>query len=354
MSRSLWEPDFGRVLKVLHREGEPDRVPFLELFHDREIMAAALERPLPADPDEWRRFRLDFSLRFAYDYVVGYHTIGFPGVEALVGEDTAELSRGSRGWQDEHRGPISDWESFERYPWPEVTADKFEDIEKLAPLLPEGMKLTITLPGGILENLSRLLGYEPLCLLLVDDPELVQATVDRIGETELAIYEQVTSYEHVGAVWLNDDLGFKTQTMISPRYLRQFVFPWHQRLTALAHQRGKPVMLHACGNLRDVIEDIIEEVRVDARHSFEDVIMPVAEFKRLYGHRLAVLGGIDVDILARGSVEEVRAYTRRTIEACAPGGGWTLGSGNSVANYIPVGNFIAMLAEGREVGVYGA
>ena len=64
------------------------------------------------------------------------------------------------------------------------------------------------------------------------------------------------------------------------------------------------------------------------------------------------LGGIDVGVLARATEEEVRQYTRRVLEQCAPGGGYALGSGNSVANYVPVRNFLAMLEVGKEVGVY--
>ena len=73
----------------------------------------------------------------------------------------------------------------------------------------------------------------------------------------------------------------------------------------------------------------------------------MAEAKRRYGKRVALLGGVDVDMLCRSSEDDVRAYTRRVIEACAPGGGWALGTGNSVANYIPVRNYLAMLDEGR-------
>ena len=46
--------------------------------------------------------------------------------------------------------------------------------------------------------------------------------------------------------------------------------------------------------------------------------------------------------------------TRRILEACMPGGGYALGSGNSVANYVKVENFLAMLDEGWQVGRYGA
>lgn len=353
MSKSLWEPNFERVLTVLRRDGEPDRVPFFELFHDQEIIVACMERPVPADPDEFRRYRIQFFTKLNYDYANGYHTVGFPNVPYLASEDTATTQkRAQRSWEDEHHGPIGSWEEFEQYPWPEVTGSAFEDIEKLAPMLPEGMKVTVTLPGGVLENLIRLIGYEPLCFMLIEQPDLVQAVVDGIGKTELRMYEVLCQYDHVGLVWLNDDLGFKTQTMISPKYLRQFVFPWHKRLVEYAHSQDKHVVLHACGNLREVLDDLIDDVGIDAKHSYEDVIQPVAEFKRQYGHRVSAMGGIDVDMLARGTEEQVRQYVRRTIEETAPGGGWALGSGNTVANYIPVGNFLAMLDEGRKVGVY--
>jgi uroporphyrinogen decarboxylase len=100
-----------------------------------------------------------------------------------------------------------------------------------------------------------------------------------------------------------------------------------------------------------VMEDLIE-VGYDAKHSFEDVIQPVEEAKRQWGDRLAILGGIDIDLLSRGTPEQVRARTREVLEACMPGGGYALGSGNSIPNYIPTENYLAMLEEGWRVGRY--
>lgn len=64
-------------------------------------------------------------------------------------------------------------------------------------------------------------------------------------------------------------------------------------------------------------------------------------------------GGVDLDYLVTHGEDDVRAYTRRVLEACMPGGAYALGTGNSVANYIPVRNYVAMLDEGMKVGVYG-
>jgi hypothetical protein len=47
---ALWpstKPDFGRLLKVFRREGLPDRVPFIELFADAEVVAAVVgDKPI--------------------------------------------------------------------------------------------------------------------------------------------------------------------------------------------------------------------------------------------------------------------------------------------------------------------
>ena len=58
-----------------------------------------------------------------------------------------------------------------------------------------------------------------------------------------------------------------------------------------------------------------------------------------------------MDFLCRASGEQVRQRVRDTLESCLPGGGYCLGTGNSVANYIPLDNYLAMLDEGRKFGV---
>ncbi len=197
-----------------------------------------------------------------------------------------------------------------------------------------------------------LMGYEPMGYAMADQPDLVQAMFDRVGETLVQVFATIAGHEAVGAIFLGDDMGFKTQPMISPAALRKYVFPWQRRIAEAVHARGKPFLLHACGNLESVMEDLIDDVGIDAKHSFEDVIMPVAAAKRRWGDRIALLGGVDVDFLTRAEPEAVRARTREVLEACMPGGGYALGTGNSVANYIPLGNYLAMLEEGWQQGAY--
>jgi uroporphyrinogen decarboxylase len=218
--------------------------------------------------------------------------------------------------------------------------------------LPDGMKIIALGPGGQLEHIMWLMGYVPFSMALMDDPALVEAVAEKVGEILVNLYASAVEIPNVGALWIGDDMGFRTATMIAPGQLRRLVFPWLTKLAGIAHAKGMPFLLHSCGNLHQVMDDLIESVRIDARHSFEDAVQPVAEAKRLYGDRIALLGGVDMDFLCRSTEEEVRAYTRRLIDTCAPGGGWALGTGNSVANYIPLSNYLAMLDEGYRYGRY--
>ena len=75
--------------------------------------------------------------------------------------------------------------------------------------------------------------------------------------------------------------------------------------------------------------------------------MPVEEFKNIYGKRTATLGGIDVDMMTRLEDYELRAHIRMILEKCAPGGRYGAGTGNSVAAYVPLKNWLVLLEEAK-------
>jgi len=348
------DPDYTRLLKALRRQGDPDYVPFLELFADREVIAAALgEPPIPKEAEntdrEALRETLDRKIRFWYH--LGYDAfwqganLNMPDMLRLEQDDTAILSRGKRSWVNEKVGIITSWADFERYPWPRAADADLYPLEYVAEHLPEGMGI-IAASSGVLEPVMWLMGYETFALALYDQPDLITAMFDKIAEIFVPLAHTLVQMDRVIALWMGDDMGYKTGTMIAPEHLRKFVFPVQKRIADAAHQQGIPFLLHSCGNLEAIMEDLISYVGIDAKHSFEDVIEPVESFTARYGDRIAVIGGVDVDILGRGTEEQIRSRTRQILESCAPSGGYVLGSGNSIANYIPLENFLTMVDEG--------
>jgi len=218
-------------------------------------------------------------------------------------EDTAGLRRETgRSYMEEHTGPVTNWDEFETYPWPDVSAASTRALEWYEGNLPDDM--CVIASGGFAhfaEYLTWLMGYETLCYSLFDQRDLVAAISQKLLRMFEVALARMLEFERVKIVWGSDDMGFRSGTLISPNDLREFVLPGHKLMAEMSHLAGRPYLLHACGNLVGIMEDLIETVCIDALHSFEDTIVSVVSMKERYGHRIAVLGGIDVDFLCRAS-----------------------------------------------------
>ena len=337
------DTDFGEFLKVLRREGAPAYLPFYEHLASPGFIATRTGTAFEAlgfdDPGFWEIY-VDFWLGMGYDCIPMEIPLNCPLPEGHGG--ISEMS--------EAKVVIRSREDFERYPWPDEAAPiDFRHFETVARLLPGGVKIVGGVCAGPYEWTSMMLGTMGLSYALADDPELVEMVFRKIGSLHHSAVRQLATMEAIGALRQGDDLGFKTSTFLSPAQLRRLVFPIYRKMAAEAHRAGKPFILHSCGNLQKVYDELIDDCRIDAKHSFEDVIMPVEEFKRQYGTRVTALGGLDVDVICRSTEDELRAYARRKIEACFADGYWALGTGNSLTNYMPVGSFIAVLEEGLRV-----
>jgi uroporphyrinogen decarboxylase len=238
---------------------------------------------------------------------------------------------------------ITDRKSFENYTWPEIENCDFSIITKAAEYLSPKAKFIPFSHDGILENVIGIVGYERLCLMLYEDESLVTEIFIEVGKRIQSYFQACLKYPEVGAVILNDDWGFNTHTLISPKALRKYVFPWYKAIVSMTHDYGKYAILHSCGKYDAILEDIIEDMRFDARHSYEDGITSVEKAYEALKGRIAVLGGIDVGFMARSSAEEIYERSIKMLHRSADFGGYALGSGNSIPDYIPNENYIALL-----------
>jgi uroporphyrinogen decarboxylase len=294
---------------------------------------------------------IEFWYRMGYDFVRYEQDMGFQS-HNLLAPDPAPQSRKDRAWADQHNGMITSWEDFEKYPWPKVDQADFFAYEYINDHLPDGMGLIVSHGAGIYEHLSSMMSYEALCLAVHDNPELVLAVSERIGSLIEGYYRHMLSLDRVICPFQGDDMGFRSGTLLAPDQLRKYSLFWHKRLAAMAHAHQMPYFLHSCGNLEKIMPDLIEDVQIDGKHSFEDAIIPVEDFQQRYGNRIAVLGGVDVHRLTTNTEEEVRKRVRFLMETCGERGRYAIGSGNSIPSYIPLENYLAMLDEALGVPVW--
>lgn len=331
------EPDYRQFQKVLERK-RPDRPTLFEFFLNGPLYTRLTGIPIPKDEVwpvlKWKSFCAKAYAAAGYDYLTIHASdFSFPSGHK---DRTVSVSQNQNA-------VIVDRESLGRYKWPDPAAADHARLARSAEYLPVGMKLVVMGPGGVLENVIELCGYENLAMMILDNPSLAHEIFEAVGLRLVKYYQLAATYENVMAMISNDDWGFAQQTMFSPEDMRRFVFPWHRKIVQTIHAAGVPAILHSCGNLEAVMDEIIDDLKYDAKHSYEDKITPVEEAYARWGSRIAILGGIDVDFVCRSTPERIQDRCRRMLEMSESRGGYALGTGNSVPEYVPQDNYLAMV-----------
>ena len=340
MAQYLYQPDFNELKSVLKRQ-KPSRPVLFELFMNPVVYELLAGHKQESDNEESAlRLVIDAFHAGGYDYAtIHAGDFHFPAGERQS-KKTVSLNDGFI---------ITDEKSFDSYIWPEPENCDYSRLDRLGEYMPEGMKLMVMGPGGVLENVIALAGYENLCYMLSEEPGLVQRLFTEVGTRLLRYYQIVAEHDAVGVLMSNDDWGFKTQTFLSPADMRRYVFPWHTAIVETAHKQNKPAILHSCGYRGDIVEDIIENIKFDGKHSFEDTILTVEDSYRLWSRRIAIMGGIDVNFLIRSPLEDIRKRSLMMLELAEEHGSYALGSGNSIPEYVPYDNYRAMIDTALEI-----
>jgi uroporphyrinogen decarboxylase len=342
MDTSIWnsipdrkkEPDFENLMDVL-RNKVPGRPTLFEFYFNERLYSRVVPGPAPADPAFFERRKIQTFYRLGYDFA----TVLLPGFRFT----DPSLRETKHSFSLNEGGVIRNQQEFDAFEWPEPDNADYDLLHRLSEDLPTGMKLIPYSPDGVLENAVRLMGFDALCYALQDSPRLVEDVFEQVGSRLVRYYEKAVQHESVGACLANDDWGYKHSTLLSPADLRRFVFPWYRQIVDISHAAGKPVILHSCGYFENIMDDIVEGMDFDGRHSYEDAILPVESAYDKYHERIAVIGGIDVNFICHSTPEEIYGRSKSMLERSEKGGGFALGTGNSVPEYVPDENFFALI-----------
>ena len=345
----MFAPNYQYLVDAAYNR-RPARLPLYEHHIDESvIMATVLQadmtRPEGADVADWQS-HFEKVCRFWQEMT--YDTVSFEGGICPILPGHGAILGG-------RPGPIQNREDFEKYPWDELPRLFWEAYEPqlagLAAAMPPNMKAIGGCGYGVFEISEDLVGYEPLCMLQYDDPELYAELFVRIGDLMVSLWsELLRKYGDLFAVCrMGDDTGFKTSMLIRPELAIQHIIPQYRRIIDVVHRAGKPFLLHSCGAIFPIMDAVIE-AGIDAKHSNEDQIAPFSQWIENYSSRIGLFGGIDVNVLCLKKPQEVfdfvlehgREY-RRTTQ------GYALGSGNSIPDYVPVDGFLAMIEAAQKI-----
>jgi uroporphyrinogen decarboxylase len=340
------KPDFNRFLAAV-RHQETDRVPLGEILIDYTIQSQFLGRTVTADD---LAGQVEFWSKAGYDYIPITVSMMSPGkvteeskitrvLKEMVLRDNPGVTD-PKAWNLEMTSFIHDRSDLDKFPW-EVAADiDFSKLNAVKDLLPEGMKV-IAISGKIFTLTWMLMGFNNFALKLVLDESLVAEVFERVATIQFKALETIFALDHVAGVWVVDDIAFGTGPMISPAALKKHVFSWYRKVGQRCHENNRIFMMHSDGDLSMLMDDLIA-MDLDAIQPIDPSCMDMAKVKKMWGDRICLIGNVSNELLRSGSPQEVAARVKELLRDVAPGGGFALGSGNSVPNWARFENYMAM------------
>lgn len=209
------------------------------------------------------------------------------------------------------------------------------------------------------ERAWTLRGWEALMMDLHDHPVFVQDLLNAIADYDIAQVQEALKYD-IDAVYFGDDWGMQRGLQMGPVLWRRFIRPVLKRLYAAVRDAGKQVMIHSCGDVDELFDDLIE-IGVSCFNPFQPEVMDVPSLMQRYRGRLAFHGGLSTQrTLPYGSRLEVQRETARLLEL-GRDGGYIFAPAHDVEGDVPLENILAFLevlhqqqgfveAEGRRSG----
>ncbi len=347
MTSIPFSPDYRNILSVLNN-CRPARLPLYEHAIDPPFITKTINKELhlqagnAADYEEYYRTISRFWQDMTYDSFA---------YEAAI----CEILPGHGAINGGISGPIQTRADFERYPFdefPELYWKTYTPhLEAIRKILPSGMKVWGGCGYGIFETSEDLVGFENLAVMQYLDPDLFTDLYKKVGDLFATLWtEMVRRYSDIFVFFrMGDDIGFKTSTFFEPDVIRQHLIPQYKRVIDIVHGADKKFLLHSCGNIFPVMDDLIE-AGINAKHSNEDQIAAFDEWIRLYSGRIGLMGGIDVNDLCLNSYDDIfKMVKEKGARYRQSAGGFGLGSGNSIAGYIPVEGFMAMVDAAKAI-----
>ena len=197
---------------------------------------------------------------------------------------------------------------------------------------------------GFCEAYDRM-GLEIYAYFLEEYAEMLKEYMEVSTDLAVKRAKAVGPAGYDPVILIAEDFSSKRGPIFNPDFLKKYHFPYVKRLTAAWHDNGFHVIYHSDGNYKTAIPELIA-CGVDGFYCLEpNAGMDVVELKNAYP-QMAWAGGIDgVDLLERGSPDEVKAEVfRQILETDAlRTGGMFLASSSEINPTVKPENFRAMI-----------
>jgi len=200
-------------------------------------------------------------------------------------------------------------------------------------------------------------GMDQFFIDLVQNEELAESMFKNLFNYQTKLYEIYLKKvgKYLDVIWVSDDLGAQDRLLIGKDLTVKFVKPWQKKRIDFIRERAPQakIFLHSCGSNYDFIPDLIE-IGLDGLNPLQPFAknMEPEKLKREFGDKLLFMGGLDHQFILTKSVDKIKAFVERLVNAYAPGGGYIFSSTHVIPASASVEGVIAAFEHVLEVGKY--
>lgn len=319
-----------RVLCMLAGE-VPDRVPYIENGIDFPFISKLLNQKVPEgrhfDSGEYESAPIEMQVQvneiLHRDNIVHHMLPPIPAIK-VPGKD------GILFFED---GLIKDWDDLEQLQLPDPDSEEYLAPAREALAKSGDYARVCSCRVGISATYLAM-GMLHFYYCLYDNPDLVQEILRRYTDFAASAVEQAANLGF-DMFWTSDDIAFRSGTLWSPQMFREYMLPHVRKVADRVRDTGMAWVYHSDGDLSPIMDDLLD-LGMQVLNPIEPLCMDIRQVKEQYGDRIMLCGNVDVDLLAAGTTDEVREATLGLLRDVAPGGGYFLSSGNSIASYCDV------------------
>ena len=196
---------------------------------------------------------------------------------------------------------------------------------------------------SLFERAWTMRGMENLLYDFVDNPVFVDELLGAIADYNIAQVREALKYD-IDAVIFGDDWGQQHALIMGKPYWDRYIKPQLRRMYGFVRQAGKFQMIHSCGDVDELFDDLIA-LGLNCFNPFQPEVMDTATLLRQYRGRLAFHGGLSTQkILPYGTETEVRRECQRLV-ALGREGGYIFAPAHAVEGDVPLTNTLAFITE---------
>ena len=337
------QPNFQKFLDTLLLRKAWKRPPLFDFWVGENHATAFLGRK-PLTGGDW----VEVYRLAGYDYV---HLSVYPPHPELDEAKQRDRASGAVSYGSANV-VIRSLEHFRSHPWTwqavaqgdlSLLKSDYARLQEAATSLKPGMKIIIN-AADIFTDAWMMLGFENFCVYSIEQPEFVRAVMDSIGAAQLRALQGGIDLvgDSVGAILFSDDIAYSEGLMLQPKFFIDYLFPYVHEIARMGQKIDAPVIYHSDGRLYKVF-DALHEAGVRGIQPLEPKSMDPLEIKRHWPGKFCLIGNIDLDLMARGSADEVEAHVRDKIDCLNFDGGYIVGVSNTVPNYVKTENYVRMI-----------